>query len=426
MGYAPPEQYGNAQTTQRSDIYSLGVTLHQMVSGHKPSLTPFLLPPLHSVLPGAPDDLAALLAQMLDMDEYKRPASMVQVKQRLQSIASTASTSPTPPPPPPPRVSLTPPPPPPPQFEQTVYAFSPNPPTPIPQTQFAPPLQQVGTLTPPPVDQVSRPGRKPLLIVLAVVLLLIICGGIVFAIINNSNTTAHNNAVATQQAQTNDGATATAAANATATAIAAATATAVANATATGVANPDPYQQGTTLALLDPLSQQSQWAPQSSSNGGQCQFTSNAYQISQTQLSFFEICPSSQSYSNFVFEVHMTITQGDCGGITVRNNSSNTNLYLFDVCQDGNYYFVKYVSNSGGQATTLKSGTAAAINTGANQSNVLAIVANGSTFQLYVNSQLIDSASDGAYSQGTIGLVADPRSNNQTIVTYQNARLWTF
>ena len=34
MGYAPPEQYGEAQTTPRSDIYSLGVVLHQMLSGH--------------------------------------------------------------------------------------------------------------------------------------------------------------------------------------------------------------------------------------------------------------------------------------------------------------------------------------------------------------------------------------------------------
>lgn len=40
-GYAAPEQYGKAQTTPRSDIYSLGATLHQLLSGNDPSQTPF-------------------------------------------------------------------------------------------------------------------------------------------------------------------------------------------------------------------------------------------------------------------------------------------------------------------------------------------------------------------------------------------------
>lgn len=44
-GYAPPEQYGG-QTEPRSDIYSLGVVLHQMLTGHNPMSTPFALPPV--------------------------------------------------------------------------------------------------------------------------------------------------------------------------------------------------------------------------------------------------------------------------------------------------------------------------------------------------------------------------------------------
>lgn len=33
-GYAPPEQYGFGQTDARSDIYSLGVTMHEMITGN--------------------------------------------------------------------------------------------------------------------------------------------------------------------------------------------------------------------------------------------------------------------------------------------------------------------------------------------------------------------------------------------------------
>lgn len=81
-GYAPPEQYGRAQTTPRADIYSLGAILHQMLSGTDPSLTPFRFAPLSPAMPA----LQALLTRMLDMDEHRRPASMAEVKRELQHI----------------------------------------------------------------------------------------------------------------------------------------------------------------------------------------------------------------------------------------------------------------------------------------------------------------------------------------------------
>jgi serine/threonine protein kinase len=69
MGYAPPEQYGKAQTTERSDIYSLGATLYECISGYDPSQSPFLLPPLQTLISTLPERLVKLITQMLEMGD---------------------------------------------------------------------------------------------------------------------------------------------------------------------------------------------------------------------------------------------------------------------------------------------------------------------------------------------------------------------
>ncbi|HEY4035686.1 MAG TPA: serine/threonine-protein kinase [Ktedonobacteraceae bacterium] len=90
-GYAAPEQYGRAQTTPQTDVYSLGVMLHQMLSGFDPSDDPFNLPPLH--IPEYPQ-LRTLISCTLEMDPKKRPASMGNIKRELQRISTRRSPLP--------------------------------------------------------------------------------------------------------------------------------------------------------------------------------------------------------------------------------------------------------------------------------------------------------------------------------------------
>lgn len=82
-GYAAPEQHGTAQTTVRSDIYSLGATLHHLLSGTHPATTPFLFAPLY--LQQSPQ-LASLILQMVAIDPDSRPPSMGAVKSALQRV----------------------------------------------------------------------------------------------------------------------------------------------------------------------------------------------------------------------------------------------------------------------------------------------------------------------------------------------------
>ncbi len=87
-GYAAPEQYGWAQTTPRSDIYSLGAILHRLITGDDPSERPFRFTPLHPGKYAIPADLAQLIMCMVDLHENKRPLSAAIIKRELQDIAS--------------------------------------------------------------------------------------------------------------------------------------------------------------------------------------------------------------------------------------------------------------------------------------------------------------------------------------------------
>ncbi len=86
LGYAAPEQYGRAQTTVQSDIYSLGATLHQLLSGNDPFESPFHFSSLR--LPGHLQRLDKLVTSMVSVDVQKRPPNITAVKQELQLIAA--------------------------------------------------------------------------------------------------------------------------------------------------------------------------------------------------------------------------------------------------------------------------------------------------------------------------------------------------
>ena len=86
IGYSAPEQFDREQTTNQADIYSLGITLHEMLSGNIPMRTPFNMPRLQFSGQPALERLAALVTQMTALDKEKRPESTEEVRQELESI----------------------------------------------------------------------------------------------------------------------------------------------------------------------------------------------------------------------------------------------------------------------------------------------------------------------------------------------------
>lgn len=87
-GYAAPEQYGKAQTTPQTDIYGLGATLHQLLTGADPSDTPFHFAPINLRNQPALTGLDTLIMSMVTVEVTKRPASATTVKQQLQQFVT--------------------------------------------------------------------------------------------------------------------------------------------------------------------------------------------------------------------------------------------------------------------------------------------------------------------------------------------------
>ncbi|MGB0387050.1 MAG: protein kinase domain-containing protein [Ardenticatenaceae bacterium] len=75
-GYAPLEQYGHSQTDPRSDIYSLGVVLHHLLTKYNPAQSAFHLPPVRQLNPQVSRDLEQIIIK----------ATQQKIAQRYQSI----------------------------------------------------------------------------------------------------------------------------------------------------------------------------------------------------------------------------------------------------------------------------------------------------------------------------------------------------
>src|SRR5262245_41947136 len=89
-GYAPPEQYGRGQTDARTDIYALGVLLHQMLTGHDPTSTPFALPPPRTLNPAIPTHVADAIARATAADREARFADIAAFRAALHTPAAPA------------------------------------------------------------------------------------------------------------------------------------------------------------------------------------------------------------------------------------------------------------------------------------------------------------------------------------------------
>jgi tRNA A-37 threonylcarbamoyl transferase component Bud32 len=82
-GYAPPEQYGSAQTDARADIYALGATLYQLLTNYDVSKTPFALPPMQSRNPRVSPHVRLAIERATRLDRNQRYATIADFQRDL-------------------------------------------------------------------------------------------------------------------------------------------------------------------------------------------------------------------------------------------------------------------------------------------------------------------------------------------------------
>ncbi|HEX9440865.1 MAG TPA: protein kinase, partial [Roseiflexaceae bacterium] len=84
LGYAAPEQYGEGQTDQRSDVYALGVLLYHLLTGYDVTGSPFRLPHISRLQPEVPPRLASLITRATAMEPSDRFASVADLAAELR------------------------------------------------------------------------------------------------------------------------------------------------------------------------------------------------------------------------------------------------------------------------------------------------------------------------------------------------------
>jgi hypothetical protein len=266
-------------------------------------------------------------------------------------------------------------------------------------------------------DRAHLPAH--IVILIAGVILLFVGGGAGLVYFSLANHTAPPQNTPTTQVN------ATASASAHASPTTQATPTLQTSPTISTVQNPYPPHTG-SLALNDPLKDTSNgymWDVGPFANGGSCSFTGGSYHVGvsiQGQGHVLACNAEAVTFSNLTYEVQMTILKGDRGGIFFRQVGTQGSYYYFSIKIDGS---CELDSFNGQTSNVLQRGTNPAVKRGLNQPNLLAVVAQGSSIELYVNGQSVVHSIDSTTSSGLIGVAADA-TDQPAEVAFTNARVW--
>ncbi|HYL44979.1 MAG TPA: hypothetical protein VEU97_16470 [Ktedonobacteraceae bacterium] len=174
--------------------------------------------------------------------------------------------------------------------------------------------------------------------------------------------------------------------------------------------------------LSDPLNGQtiSVWSVKSTGTKS-CSFSNGAYHLRLAPEDIYLNCPApGPSYNNFIYQVQLTIINGFDGGISFRSYDETTPSFSFTITTTGYYALSADLDNR-----LLAFGRSAAIHTGLNQANLIAVMAQGEQVSLFINKQFVTSPADVGDGSGQLGMTADNMASTNIDVAYSNAQVWS-
>jgi serine/threonine protein kinase len=90
-GFAAPEQYKGEALDERTDIYSLGVTLHYLVTGRAPVPFPNEIIPIRQINPLLDQGLEYIISKCTQLDPARRYENCIELKNDLENIETLNS-----------------------------------------------------------------------------------------------------------------------------------------------------------------------------------------------------------------------------------------------------------------------------------------------------------------------------------------------
>ena len=161
--------------------------------------------------------------------------------------------------------------------------------------------------------------------------------------------------------------------------------------------------------------------------GSQCFFSSQGYHVQTNGPHEAAWCFSSkQHFADAVITVQAQLLRGGFYGLIFRLEPNAPSLYVLEINNQGSYRFVRASGNNPqGWLTLIDWTSSSAILPGYGSTNTLMILAQGSSFRFYINRQLVmTSFTDSAYSAGLIGCLVGGDNTGGSEAIFSN--VWVF